>query len=153
MSFFKRIFGENNKVDEEKQDLINKLIPFKQKIADYDEVVNQLRGLDIENVKHNVDTTIQRFEFISEMESKYGQDDDHKIVNGVFIGMSEEQFDDTMRYKVITGEEIIHSHLKNGITKPYSIRKENILKTKTKVVRSNFRKVKNPNRIDFIFEK
>ena len=52
-----------------------------------------------------------------------------------------------------TGTERTYRGLNNSIVLPYTYRTEEILKTKTKVLRSNFsRKKKNVERKVFIFE-
>jgi len=153
MSVFGNLFGGKERKEKEKREYIDKLLPYKKWIENYNDLCSKLMEYDIDIIKHNVDKNIKRIDFENHLEDKYGDEIGKKLyLEGVFLDMSEEQFDDCMKYKVIIGEERIYDHLKNGITKPYTIRKEDILKTKTKVVRSNSRKSKNPNRVDYIFE-
>jgi len=137
------LFNGKQKREDEKKEYIDKLTPYKHYIENYSDLIEQLLEHDIDVIKTNVDKTIKRFDFENHLESKHGDEVGKKLyTEGIFLDMTEEQFDDCMKYKEITG---------SGMGK-FFVRKEEILKTKTKVVRSNSRKTKNPNRIDLIFE-
>jgi hypothetical protein len=153
MSLLGKLFGGNQIKEEEKKEYVNKLIPYKKWISNYDDISNQLLEYNIDIIKQNVDNIITRIDFENYLENKYGEEIGKKLYSeGVFFNMNEEQFDDCMKYKVIIGEEKIFDHLPNGIKKPYSIRKENITENKIRIIRSNSTKIKNTNRVDYIFE-
>ncbi|MDG1840936.1 MAG: hypothetical protein P8I93_01165, partial [Crocinitomicaceae bacterium] len=96
MGFLKNMFGNK---DKEKIEYIDKLIPYKIWITNFDEIVNQLKEFDLDVVKHNVDKIINKFEFQNSLEKKYGDEIGKKLYEeGVFMGMTEEQFDDCMNY-------------------------------------------------------
>lgn len=155
MGIFDNLFGSKKRKEEEeleKKKYIDKLLHYKEFIGNFDELYKQLSIQSMEVITNNVDNIIKRFDFQNYLEDKYGKEIGKKLyAEEVFLGMTEEQFDSHMKYKVIIGEEIIYDHLPNGITKPYSIRKESITKTKTKVLRTNSTKFKNPKRVDYIF--
>ena len=72
---------------------------------------------------------------------------------GYFLGMSEEQFNDLVRYRVMTGEERTFRSQRNEVVLPFTNRKEELLETKSKVTRSDFsRNKKRMKARDFIFE-
>ena len=155
MGIFDNLFGGKKRKEEEEQKklvYIDKLLPYKAFIKNYEELISELSSHNMDIITRNVDKIVKRFDFINQLEEKYGKDLGKKLyTEDVFLGMTEEQFDDHMKYKVIIGKEIIYDHLPGGITKPYSIRKESVSKTKTKVLRTNSTKLKNPKRVDYIF--
>ena len=154
MSLFSNLFGGKQKNEEEKQAYIDKLTPYKQYINNYPELIEKLSECELDVIKANVDKTIKTFDFENYLEDKYGKELGVKLcTEGVFLDMSEEQFNDLIRYQIITGK-ISGLYRGEGEERanPFFIRRENILKTKTKVVRSNSKKLKNPNRVDYIFE-
>lgn len=155
MGILENLFGvKKRKVEEEivKKDYIDRLLPYKPFIKNYEELIQELSSHNIDVVTRNVNEIVKRFDFQNHLEQKYGEELGKKLyTEDIFLGMTEEQFDDHMKYKVIIGKEIIYDHIPGGITKPYSIRKETVTKTKTKVLRTNSTKLKNPKRIDYIF--
>jgi len=159
MSLFKDLFGikkrkeeKEKKEKEEKENYVKKLIPFKERIGNYEDVKNQLLGCEFDVLKSNVDKTVRQFEHIEIVMKKYGEEIGIKVLEDVFIDMSEEQFDNHIKYQIIVGKiDGLYRGEGNDRENPFYIRKEDILKNKTKVVRSNSRKTKNPNRIDYIF--
>lgn len=155
MGILDSLFGGKKKKEEEKierENYINKLIDYEDYIGNYEELISQLSATSLEIIKSNVDSIIKRFEFENELKVKYGNELGKKIyTDEVFLGMSEEQFDDHMKYKVIIGQEKIYDHLVGGITKPYSIRRESNNSNKIKILRTNTTATKNPSRVDFIF--
>jgi hypothetical protein len=155
MGIFDNLFGGKKRKEEEEQSkkiYIDKLLPYKAFIENYEELTVDLASHNLDIVTRNVDKIVKRFDFENHLEEKYSKDLGVKLyTEKVFLGMSEEQFDDHMKYKVIIGKEIIYDHIPGGITKPYSIRKESVTKSKTKVLRTNSTKLKNPKRVDYIF--
>lgn len=143
MSLFGSLFNGKQKREDEKKEYIDKLTPYKHYIDNYSDLIEQLLEHDIDVIKRNVDKTIKTFEFEDYLESKHGVEVGKKLhTEGIFLDMTEEQFDDCMKYKEITGSD----------TGKFFVRREEVLKNKTKVVRSNSKKTKNPNRMDLIFE-
>ena len=143
MSLIGSLFNGKQKKEDEKREYIDKLTPYKHYIDNYSDLIEQLLEHDIDVIKRNVDMTIKTFDFENYLEGKHGVEVGKKLhVEGIFLGMTEEQFDDCMKYKEITG---------SGMGK-FFVRTEEVLKTKTKVIRSNSKKTKNPNRMDLIFE-
>lgn len=154
MGIFNNLLGGKKKEEEElsKKMIIDKLLPYKEFIENHEELFEELSSQNIEIITHNVDKIVKRFDFENQLEEKYGKDLGIKLYSEeAFLGMSEEQFDDLMKYKVIIGKEIIYDHLPLGITKPYSIRKVSVTSSKTKVLRTNSTKLKNSKRVDYIF--
>ena len=155
MGIFDNLFGGKKRKEEEeekKRIYIDKLLPYKAFIENFEELISELYSHNLDIITRNVDKIVKRFDFENQLEEKYGKDLGKKLyTEDVFLGMTEEQFDDHMKYKVIIGKEIIYDHLPGGITKPYSIRKESVSKSKTKVLRTNSTKLKNPKRVDYIF--
>ena len=155
MGIFDNLLGGKKRKEEEEQskkNYIDKLIPYKSFIENYEELTQELSSHNLEVVTRNVDKIVNSFDFERYLEEKYGEELGKKLYSeDAFLGMTEEQFDDHMKYKVIIGKEIIYDHIPGGITKPYSIRKESVTKTKTKVLRTNSTKLKNPKRVDYIF--
>ncbi len=155
MGIFDNLFGGKKRKEEEEQKkklYIDKLLPYKVYIENYEALTLELTKHNMEVITGNVDKIIKRFDFENQLEDKYGKELGKKLyTEDAFLGMSEEQFDDHMKYNVIIGKEIIYDHLPGGISKPYSIRKETVSTSKTKVLRTNSTKTKNPKRIDYIF--
>jgi hypothetical protein len=152
MGLLDNIFGSAKKKEAEKKDYLSKLLPYQKWIDNYSELEIQLLQYDMDVIKQNVDKIILTFDFENFLEEKYGEEIGKKLVKeGVFIGMSEEQFDDCMKYKVIVGEEKTHEHLESGIKKPYSIRKVTTTESGDKVLRTNSTKLRYSKRVDFTF--
>lgn len=149
------IFRGKKKKEAEKQDWINKLEPYKEQIGNYEKLLSQLNTIeDIELIKTNVNNSINKLEAVNKLTSKHSEEVVDRIMSeGYFLDMSEEQFDSAVDYKIATGTERTYRGLNNSIVLPYTYRTEEILKTKTKVLRSNFsKKKKNVERKVFIFE-
>jgi hypothetical protein len=152
MGLLDNLFGSSKKKEAEKKDYLSKLEPYKKWIDNYNELEGQLLQHNMDVIKQNVDKIILTFDYENFLEDKYGQEIGKKLVKeGVFIGMSEEQFDDCMKYKVIIGEEKTHEHLETGIKKPYSIRKVTTSTNGDRVLRTNSTKLRNFRRVDFTF--
>lgn len=156
MGIFDNIFGGKKRKEEEelsKKNYIEKLLPYKEYIENYETLTQELSTHNLDVIAQNVNKIIKTFDFENYLEKKYGKELGQKLcAKDVFLGMSEEQFDDHMKYKVITGKEIIYDNIPGGITKPYSIRKESVFhKIKTKVLRTNSTKLKDLKRVDYIF--
>jgi hypothetical protein len=156
MGIFDNIFGSKKRKEEEelsKKNYIEKLLPYKEYIVNYETIIQELSTHNLDVITHNVNKIIKSFDFENYLEKKYGKELGQKLcTEEVFLGMSEEQFDDHMKYKVIIGKEIIFDNIPGGRTKPYSIRKESVFhKTKTKVLRTNSTKLNNLKRVDYIF--
>ena len=148
------LFGGKKKKEAEKLEYINKLEPFKANITNYEDLKAQLIGLDFEDVKHNVDKQVRIFTEHRNIYTKYSQEIADKMTDeGYFLGMSEEQFNDLVRYRVMTGEEMTFRNQRNEVVLPFTNRKEELLQTKSKVTRSDFsRNKKKMKARDFIFE-
>ena len=148
------MFGGKKKKEVEKLEYINKLEPFKANITNYEDLKAQLIGLDFEDVKHNVDKQVRIFTEHRNIYTKYSQEIADKMTDeGYFLGMSEEQFNDLVRYRVMTGEEMTFRNQRNEVVLPFTNRKEELLQTKSKVTRSDFsRNKKKMKARDFIFE-
>jgi hypothetical protein len=156
MGIFDNIFGGKKRNEEEelsKKKYIEKLLPYKEYIENYETLTQELSNHNLDVITQNVNKIIKSFDFENYLEKKYGKELGQKLcTDDVFLGMSEVQFDDHMKYKVIIGREIIYDNTHGGITKPYSIRKESVFhKTKTKVLRTNSTKLKDHKRVDYIF--
>jgi hypothetical protein len=148
MGFLSKLFKKD--YSQEISYEISKLNNYKEYIKNYDSLVEQLKKTDLDNVKSNVNRITKVFDYENLMEEKYGKELSQKIIEKVFIDMNEEQFDDHMKYQVITGKQQIYEHLPNGINKPYPIRKETITEKSIKVVRTNTTK-RVTNKKDFVF--
>ena len=148
------IFGGGKKKEAEKIEYINKLEPFKKNITNYEDIKTQLMSLDIDDVKHNVDKQVRIFTEHRNIYTKYSREIADKMTDeGYFLGMSEEQFNDLVRYRVMTGEERTFRSQRNEVVLPFTNRKEELLETKSKVTRSDFsRNKKRMKARDFIFE-
>jgi hypothetical protein len=148
------IFGGKKKKEEEKRAYIEKLEPFKKYISNYEDLKTKLMTHDIEVLKSNVNKQVAIFTEHENIYTKYSVEIADKMTDeGYFLGMSEEQFNDLVRYKVRTGEEYAFPRPNNKIELPFSHRKEELLKSKTKVTRTNYTQNKKRNKArDYIFE-
>lgn len=145
MSVFGNLFGGKKKKEKEKREYIDKLLPYKQYIENFNDFCSELMEYDIDVIKHNVDKNIKdlkRIDFENYLEDKYGDEVGKKIyLEDLFYDMSEEQFDDHIKYQIIVGKiQGLYRGEDNERVNPFYIRKEDSLKTKTKVVRTNTRK-------------
>lgn len=140
-------------LNNQKQDCINKLLSKKDQIDNYDEVINKLNNLDLIDIQKNVDKIITHIDYKENLKSKYGEEIGLKIIDiEYFMGMSEEMLDDMTEYKMKFCQNKLGGVSVSGVLLEhnFSYRKESILKTKTKVIRWNYKK-RSSKRIDLIF--
>lgn len=99
----------------EKEELINSIEPFKESIKDYNGLLVQLRQLNLEDLRSNIDGIKNKIKRANNLIDKYGEETAVKLLeHNYFLGMTEEQLIDCKG-------------------KPTKIETE-VLKTKTKVV-------------------
>tara|TARA_B100000963_G_scaffold348436_1_gene356003 strand:- start:107 stop:616 length:510 start_codon:yes stop_codon:yes gene_type:complete len=158
MGLFGDLFGGKAKaerLEQEKRDYIDKLEPLKQYIGNFQKFKDELMSHDMGIVKSNVDEQFRVLTALDNICTKYDNQElvDKMVDEGYFLGMTEEQFYDVVKYKMARGEERRYVNDKNESTHGFTKRKEELLKTKTKVTISNFTKNKKRNKArDYIFE-
>ena len=146
------IFGGGKKKEAEKLEWVEKLEPFKAMIDNYEDLKNQLLGMELDFVKGNVARSVMRLQFMNHLDEKWGSEIANKLIDeGVTLGISEEQFNDVLQYKCYTGEEVYTKFTNDFQKLPYSIRTETESKGKLTVTRNNAKSRKNPNKIDYTF--
>lgn len=146
------IFGGGKKKEVEKIEWVEKLEPYKAMIENFEDLKSQLLGMELDFVKSNVERSVMRLEFMNQLDEKWGSEIANKLIDeGVALGISEEQFDDVLQYKIYTGEESYTRGANNSQLLPYSIRTETESKGKLTVTRTNAKSRKNPNKIDYTF--